>query len=251
MRMRISERMSTKRTEELKEASQQAHREVSIIRARAFTETYKKFPDKPLIIKRALAFSEHFEKLPISIYENELIVGSITEKQRGAFLVPETNINGMADRGQFDQLKKKWFTKAIYSTAKLVSLINPSLSGKLATANMLVEAKLDSFETRSTLTFSISPNEKKELNYTILPYWKKRNAYTQYRKYLSSKEKILMEPTVAYAAEHQLVGGVFLFHPNLEKVAQTGLGEIIRDAQSKLGSTNAISKKTLGANFLS
>ena len=157
--------------------------------------------------------------------------------------MPETNIDGMAARGKFDQVKKKWLGKAIDSAANAISLVNPSLSGKLATADMLLEAKLDSFETRSTLTFSVSPDDKKELNQKILPYWKKRNAYTQYRKYLTSKEKNLMEPIVAYAAEHQLVGGVFLFHPNLEKVAQTGLGEIIRDAQSRLDSLKGNSKK--------
>lgn len=241
--MKINKIMSAKRTEALKQTSLQAPREVSIIRARAFTEIYKKFPDKPLIIKRALAFSEYFVKVPIEIYKNELIVGSITEKRRSAFLVPETNIDGMADKSQFDQVKKKWFTKAIDSISNVISLINPSLSGKLATADMLLEAKLDSFENRSTLSFSISPDEKKELNNRILPYWKERNAYTQYRKYLSFKEKLLMEPTVAYAAEHQLVGGVYLFHPNLEKVAQTGLGEIIREAQKRLDSIKGESNK--------
>ncbi len=234
--------MSTERTEALKRASLKEPRTISILRARAFTEIYQNFPDKPLTMKRALAFKKYFETVPIRIYENELIVGAITEKRRGAFLIPETNIDGMATGGQFNQVQKKSIGKIIDSASSVISPINPSISGKLALANLLLEAKLDNFENRSTLNFSITPEEKNELNSVILPYWKEKNAYNKYRKYISFKEKSLMEHAIAYAAEHQLVGGVFLFHPNLERVAQTGLGDIIQSAQNRLDSIKGKSK---------
>ena len=58
---------------------------------------------------------------------------------------------------------------------------------------------------------------------TVLNFLQKKvqdgNAYTRYRPELSSEEKTLMDQS-AYAAEHAFVGGVFLFHPNLENVMQ-------------------------------
>jgi pyruvate-formate lyase len=64
--------MSSLRTRELKKAIQSAPREISTVRGRLFTEVFIQNDEKPLILKRALAFHTFMEKIPINIYDNEL-----------------------------------------------------------------------------------------------------------------------------------------------------------------------------------
>jgi pyruvate-formate lyase len=99
--------MSTTRTRELKETIQSTSREISTVRGRIFTEVFKQNREKPLLLKRALAFRTLMEKIPINIYDNELLVGGITEKRKGAFLSPETNIDGMSIGGKLNQPVKR------------------------------------------------------------------------------------------------------------------------------------------------
>jgi formate C-acetyltransferase len=89
--------MSTARTRSLKEQSQKSPMEISTARARIFTEAFRQNADRPLAIRRALAFQSVLEKIPIRIYKNELLVGGITEKRRGAFLFPETKSRWMLE----------------------------------------------------------------------------------------------------------------------------------------------------------
>ena len=225
--------MSTQRTTALKKAIQVAPREISTVRGRIFTEVFSRNEDKPLFVKRALAYRTLLENLPVRIYDNELIVGGITEKRKGAFLSPETNIDGMAIGGKFNQPAKKFIGKIIDTTAGLVDTVDKALGARLSLAKMLLSIKLDNPENRSSPSqrFQVGDGEKMDLTGIILPYWKKRNAYTRYRPYLSFEEKKLMNQ-FAYTAEHAFGGGVFLFHPNIEKTAQTGLNEIIRERKN-------------------
>lgn len=82
--------LSSRRTSSLKEALLRSPMEISVERARIATEANREYADRPLAIRRALAYRAVLEKIPIRIYENELIVGGITEKRKGAFLFPET-----------------------------------------------------------------------------------------------------------------------------------------------------------------
>lgn len=224
--------MSTQRTTALKKAIQVAPREISTVRGRICTEVFSRNEDKPLLVKRALAYRTLLENLPIRIYDNELIVGGITEKRKGAFLSPETNIDGMTIGGKFNQPAKKFIRKIIDTMAGLVDTVDKALGARLSLAKMLLDMKLDNPENRSSPSqrFQVGDGEKMDLIGIILPYWKKRNAYTRYRPYLSFEEKKLMNQ-FAYTAEHAFGGGVFLFHPNIEKAAQIGLNEIIREAE--------------------
>jgi pyruvate-formate lyase len=220
--------MSTQRTRELKKSIQAVEREISTVRGRIFTEVFSQNEEKPLIVKRALAYRTVLENLPIRIYNDELIVGGITEKRKGAFLAPETNIDGMAIGGTLNQPVKKVIAKGIDTLAGLVGKIDTAWGTKILSANMLFNMKLDNPENRASQRFRIGPEEKIDITDIILPYWKKRNAYTRYRPSLSPEEKTLMDQS-AYAAEHAFVGGVFLFHPNLENVVQKGLHDVIRE----------------------
>ena len=57
--------------------------EIESARARLITESYKATEDKPIIMRRALAFAHILDNIPIIIREDELVVGSTTIAPRG------------------------------------------------------------------------------------------------------------------------------------------------------------------------
>jgi formate C-acetyltransferase len=66
-----------------------APREISLIRIREVTNAVRNNPDLPRQVQLALGIKETFKKMPLSILGDELIVGSATEKFKGAVLYPE------------------------------------------------------------------------------------------------------------------------------------------------------------------
>ena len=63
--------------------------EIESARALLITESYKETESRPLIIRRAKAFQNILNKIPIIIRDNELIVGSSTIAPRGCQTYPE------------------------------------------------------------------------------------------------------------------------------------------------------------------
>ncbi len=224
---------STERTRALKDAVMAAPREISTARAKIFTKSDRENKDKPLLIRRALAYKAMLEEMPIVIHDHEILVGGITEKRRGAFLVPETNVEGMSLGSRYNQVVKKGMGKVIDAASDMTNLFNKSLATKLSTANLLMEQSLDNLENRSSQQFAITPEEKNDIENVILPYWKTRDAISLYRTFLTPEKKKLMNQ-FTYAAEHQFVGGVFLFNPNLENAFDKGLNVIIADAENRI-----------------
>lgn len=80
--------------------------EIEADRAELITEAYRQNEDKPIIMKRALAFRHILENIPITIRERELIVGSATKSPRGCQVFPEYS---------FDWLEKEFDTIATRS----------------------------------------------------------------------------------------------------------------------------------------
>lgn len=80
---------STERTRRLRARVMKAPMEVSLIRARKYTEARRLYADKPLIIQRALALKDTLEATPAVIFPDELIVGRATEKFTAAAVYPE------------------------------------------------------------------------------------------------------------------------------------------------------------------
>jgi len=72
-----------KRTLKLKKNLLSSKYELCIERIRYFTETYKKFPNDPEIIKRAKSVSHTLKNLTIFIRDDELLVGNETSKNLG------------------------------------------------------------------------------------------------------------------------------------------------------------------------
>lgn len=63
--------------------------EIESARARLITESYKATEDKPIVMRRALAFEHILDNIPIIIREDELVVGSSTIAPRGCQTYPE------------------------------------------------------------------------------------------------------------------------------------------------------------------
>lgn len=63
--------------------------EIESDRAVLLTESYMQTEDKPMVMRRALAFSHILHNIPITIRDNELIVGSSTKAPRSCQVYPE------------------------------------------------------------------------------------------------------------------------------------------------------------------
>jgi len=68
-----------KRIERLRKRDVESERKVDIDRAVMITEAYKKDEDKPPIIAKGLALEAIFSQMPITVREDELIVGNLTK----------------------------------------------------------------------------------------------------------------------------------------------------------------------------
>lgn len=74
-------------------------------RAVLLTESYKQTEDEPIIIRRAKAFVHILENIPITIRDNELIVGSSTKAPRGCQVFPEFSFEWL--ESEFDTIEKR------------------------------------------------------------------------------------------------------------------------------------------------
>lgn len=63
--------------------------EIEVDRAVLITESYKQTEDQPIVKRRALAFEHILNNIPITIRDNELVVGSATKAPRSCQVFPE------------------------------------------------------------------------------------------------------------------------------------------------------------------
>lgn len=82
-------KMSSHRIEKFKQSYIHSKPSISIHRAVAFTQSHKETEGKSVIIRRAKAFHAVCSSIPITIFDNELIIGSIGEFQRSGIVCPE------------------------------------------------------------------------------------------------------------------------------------------------------------------
>ncbi len=99
----------TPRLERMREQTIRAPQEISTVRARAMTEAIKNHADKPRAIQLAIGLRAALGELPISIDDDERIVGALTEKFKGAILYPEIKsdhlINELDHFGERDEMR--------------------------------------------------------------------------------------------------------------------------------------------------
>lgn len=79
--------------------------EIEFDRAVLITDSYLKTEGKPIITRRAEAFANILENIPIVIRDNELIVGSSTKSPRGCQVFPEFSFSWLED--EFDTIEKR------------------------------------------------------------------------------------------------------------------------------------------------
>ncbi|MDU4477453.1 glycyl radical protein [Clostridium sp.] len=79
--------------------------EIESDRAVLITDSYLKTEGKPIITRRAEAFANILENIPIVIRDNELIVGSSTKSPRGCQVFPELSFSWLED--EFDTIEKR------------------------------------------------------------------------------------------------------------------------------------------------
>lgn len=81
--------MSTQRIKNFKQRYIDAKPSISVQRAVAFTESHRQTEGEAVIIRRAKAFKAVCERIPASIFDQELIVGAIGEFQKSGIICPE------------------------------------------------------------------------------------------------------------------------------------------------------------------
>ncbi len=79
--------------------------EIEVERAVLLTESYKNTEGMPMIMRRAKAFRNIMENLPITIGEDELVVGSATKTARSCQIFPEFSFQWIED--EFDTLETR------------------------------------------------------------------------------------------------------------------------------------------------
>lgn len=79
--------------------------EIEADRAVLLTESYKQTEGEPIITRRAKAFYHILENIPITIRENELIVGSATKAPRGCQVFPEYSFEWL--EAEFDTVERR------------------------------------------------------------------------------------------------------------------------------------------------
>ncbi len=120
--------------------------EIEADRAELITESYKQTENLPIISRRAKAFAHILKNIPITIREDELIVGSATKAPRGCQTFPEFSYSWLED--EFDTVSTRSADPFYISdeTKARLKKVYPYWKGKttseLATSYMAPEAKL-------------------------------------------------------------------------------------------------------------
>lgn len=143
--------MSSKRIEGFKQAYLESKPSISVGRAVAFTASHKETEGEAVIIRRAKAFKAVCERIPVTIFADELIVGSIGEFRRSGVVCPEYSwqwvereMDDFADRTQdsylIDDTAKQTLRNGVFPYWRGKSLEETFLSRINAeTAKILVD----------------------------------------------------------------------------------------------------------------
>lgn len=119
--------------------------EIESDRAVLLTESYKQTESLPIITRRALAFEHILKYIPITIRDEELIVGSATKAPRGCQVFPEYSYSWL--EAEFDTVATRSADPFYISeeTKNVLKSVYPYWNGKttseLAEAYMSPEAK--------------------------------------------------------------------------------------------------------------
>ncbi len=132
------------RIDKLIEALFEKMPEIEPHRGILITESYKKTEDKPIIIRRAEAFAHILNNIPITIRDNELIVGSSTKSPRGCQVFPEFSFSWLEN--EFETIENR-LSDPFYISSETKDLLKQAYgywkgktTSELATSYMSPEA---------------------------------------------------------------------------------------------------------------
>ena len=143
--------MATKRILDFKENYIATKPSISATRAKIFTDSHKKTEGEAVCLRRAKAFLAVCQQLPVKIFADELIVGSIGEYKRSGIICPEYSwkwvdeeMDNFADRTQdqynISEEAKKILREEVFPYWKGKSLEETFLARlDKATAKVLVD----------------------------------------------------------------------------------------------------------------
>ena len=143
--------MSTQRIVEFKKSYIDSNPSISVKRALAFTASHKQTEGEAVILRRAKAFKAVCETIPVTIFDNELIVGSIGEFRKCGIVCPEYSwqwvdreMNSFESRSQdpycIDDITKRILRNEVFPYWQGKSLEETFLSRLNSdTANILVD----------------------------------------------------------------------------------------------------------------
>ena len=143
--------MSTQRIVEFKKSYIDSNPSISVKRALAFTASHKQTEGEAVILRRAKAFKAVCETIPVTIFDNELIVGSIGEFRKCGIVCPEYSwqwvdreMNSFESRSQdpycIDDITKRTLRNEVFPYWQGKSLEETFLSRlNSETANILVD----------------------------------------------------------------------------------------------------------------
>ncbi len=120
--------------------------EIEADRAYLLTESYKQTEQEPIILRRAKAFEHILKYIPITIREDELIVGSATKAPRGCQVFPEFSYSWLEE--EFDTISTRisdpfYISEGTKETLREVyKYWKNKTTSELATSYMAPEAKL-------------------------------------------------------------------------------------------------------------
>ncbi|KKM10350.1 hypothetical protein SY88_14215 [Clostridiales bacterium PH28_bin88] len=143
---------STERIERLCSRLFNTPMEVSVIRARKFTEAREKYADRPLIIQRALALKDTLEATPAVIYDDELIVGHATDKFRGAAVYPEVRSQWLMNELKAMEKRFTHHFRVSAEEAKELEQIAAAWVGRTAHEQMVNSLTADERELHDSIT---------------------------------------------------------------------------------------------------
>lgn len=143
--------MSSDRIKEFKRLYIEAKPSVSAQRARIFTESHRNTEGESTIVRRAKAFKAVCENVPVTIFDGEIIVGSVGEYLKSGVVCPEYSwswvdeeMDDFANRGQdpysIDETAKNILREEVFPYWKGKSLEETFLSRlNKETARILVD----------------------------------------------------------------------------------------------------------------
>jgi formate C-acetyltransferase len=145
--------------------------EISAERAKLVTLAYQETEGEPYVIRRAKALQKILKEIPISIYDQEIIVGGIAEKRRSAPVFPEMGVDWLEEELE-ETLETRPQDKFVVSTKCKDELkkIIPYWREKTIREKVFKTLPEDVINARRAKVFTLDNHEEGGLGHVLVDY---------------------------------------------------------------------------------